>query len=57
MRFIVENVSVVEDVENPDFFLVSMIDEASAGEPSALGDELAERFGVEHVWIDVPNPV
>jgi dinuclear metal center YbgI/SA1388 family protein len=23
----------------------------------ALGDWLAARFGVEHVWIDVPNPV
>jgi dinuclear metal center YbgI/SA1388 family protein len=22
-----------------------------------LGDLLAERFGVEHVWIDIPNPV
>jgi dinuclear metal center YbgI/SA1388 family protein len=22
-----------------------------------LGDWLADRFGVEHVWIDVPNPV
>ncbi len=23
----------------------------------ALGDRLAERFGVEHVFVDVPNPV
>jgi dinuclear metal center YbgI/SA1388 family protein len=23
----------------------------------ALGDLLAERFGVEHIWIDIPNPV
>ena len=23
----------------------------------ALGDWLAARFGIEHVWIDVPNPV
>jgi dinuclear metal center YbgI/SA1388 family protein len=23
----------------------------------ALGDWLAERFGVQHVWIDIPNPV
>jgi|SRR5829696_4890191 len=23
----------------------------------ALGDWLAERFGVEHVWVDIPNPV
>ena len=22
-----------------------------------LGDWLADRFGVEHVWIDLPNPV
>jgi dinuclear metal center YbgI/SA1388 family protein len=22
-----------------------------------LGDWLAERFGVEHVWLDIPNPV
>ncbi len=23
----------------------------------ALGDWLAERFGIEHVWVDLPNPV
>ena len=23
----------------------------------ALGDWLAARFGVEHVWVDIPNPV
>jgi dinuclear metal center YbgI/SA1388 family protein len=23
----------------------------------ALGDWLAERFGIEHIWIDIPNPV
>jgi len=23
----------------------------------ALGDWLAERFGVRHVWVDIPNPV
>jgi dinuclear metal center YbgI/SA1388 family protein len=23
----------------------------------ALGDWLAERFGVQHIWIDIPNPV
>ena len=23
----------------------------------ALGDWLADRFGVEHVWVDIPNPV
>ena len=22
-----------------------------------LGEWLAERFGVEHVWVDIPNPV
>jgi putative NIF3 family GTP cyclohydrolase 1 type 2 len=22
-----------------------------------LGDWLAERFGVDHVWVDIPNPV
>jgi putative NIF3 family GTP cyclohydrolase 1 type 2 len=22
-----------------------------------LGDWLADRFGVEHVWVDIPNPV
>jgi putative NIF3 family GTP cyclohydrolase 1 type 2 len=22
-----------------------------------LGDWLAERFGVEHLWVDIPNPV
>jgi dinuclear metal center YbgI/SA1388 family protein len=23
----------------------------------ALGDLIAERFGVEHIWLDIPNPV
>jgi putative NIF3 family GTP cyclohydrolase 1 type 2 len=23
----------------------------------ALGDRLAERFGVRHVFVDVPNPI
>jgi dinuclear metal center YbgI/SA1388 family protein len=23
----------------------------------ALGDWLAQRFGVEHLWVDIPNPV
>jgi dinuclear metal center YbgI/SA1388 family protein len=23
----------------------------------ALGDWLAERFGIDHVWVDIPNPV
>jgi dinuclear metal center YbgI/SA1388 family protein len=23
----------------------------------ALGDWLAKRFGVEHIWVDIPNPV
>jgi hypothetical protein len=22
-----------------------------------LGDLLAARFGVDHVWVDLPNPV
>ncbi len=22
-----------------------------------LGDRLAERFGIDHVWVDIPNPV
>ena len=23
----------------------------------ALGDHLAERFGIRHVFVDVPNPI
>jgi len=23
----------------------------------ALGDWLADRFGIRHVWVDIPNPV
>ena len=23
----------------------------------ALGDLLAERFGIEHIFVDIPNPV
>ncbi len=23
----------------------------------ALGDRLAERFGVDHVFVDIPNPI
>jgi dinuclear metal center YbgI/SA1388 family protein len=23
----------------------------------ALGDWLAQRFGIEHIWVDIPNPV
>ena len=38
MRFIVEDVIFDEDEEG--FFLVQMIDEASAGDMSAMGDEL-----------------
>ena len=26
------------------------------GGPAALGEDLAQRFGIEHVFIDVPNP-
>jgi putative NIF3 family GTP cyclohydrolase 1 type 2 len=22
-----------------------------------LGERLAERFGIDHVWVDIPNPV
>jgi hypothetical protein len=25
--------------------------------PDDVGDLLAERFGIEHVWVDLPNPV
>ena len=38
MRFMVEDVIFDEDEE--EFFLVQMIDEASAGDMSAMGDEL-----------------
>lgn len=42
MRFIVEDVTVVDDDDEDaaGFFLVSMIDEASADDMGALGDEL-----------------
>jgi putative NIF3 family GTP cyclohydrolase 1 type 2 len=23
----------------------------------ALGDWLEDRFGIRHVWVDIPNPV
>jgi putative NIF3 family GTP cyclohydrolase 1 type 2 len=23
----------------------------------ALGDWLSQKFGIEHVWVDIPNPV
>ncbi len=38
MRFVVEDVIFDEDEEG--FFLVQLIDEASAGDPDAIGDEL-----------------
>ncbi|SEO10667.1 hypothetical protein SAMN05216404_111105 [Nitrosospira multiformis] len=38
MRFVVEDVIFAEDEEG--FFLVQMIDEASAGDMTAMGDEL-----------------
>lgn len=38
MRFVVEDVTLDED--EAGFFLVQMIDEASAGDMSAIGDEL-----------------
>jgi hypothetical protein len=40
MRLIVEDVTVLDDAENEGSFLVSMIDEASAGDGNAAGDEL-----------------
>lgn len=38
MRFVVEDVTLDEDEEG--FFLVQMIDEATADDTSAMGDEL-----------------
>ncbi len=54
MRFIVEDVTVVDDAAG--FFLVSMIDEASADDMGAMGDELdpeqwfelVEQYGLVH---------
>ena len=55
MRFIVEDVTVVDDDDDTaGFFLVSMIDEASADDMGAAGDdldpeqwfELVERYGL-----------
>lgn len=41
MRLIVEDVTILDDDEEDEgFFLVSMIDETSAGDSSAAGDEL-----------------
>lgn len=54
---------VVEEVGEPDedgFFLVSMIDEACAGDPLAAGDELTSDewfdFVDEHGLIYEPQP-
>lgn len=55
MRFIVEEVTMEED----DFFLVELIDEASADDMGAMGDELdpeqwfalVEQFGL----VKAPN--
>lgn len=46
MRFVVEDVTLDEDEEG--FFLVQLIDEASADDMSAMGDELDpdERFAL-----------
>ncbi len=46
MRFVVEDVTLDEDEEG--FFLVQLIDEASADDMSAMGDELDpdEWFGL-----------
>lgn len=40
MRLIVEDVTILDDDEDEGFFLVSMIDEASADDANAAGDEL-----------------
>lgn len=56
MRFIVENVDIVDDAEDEIFFLVSMIDEASTDDMSAAGDELdpdewfalVDQYGLVH---------
>lgn len=40
MRLIVEDVTILDDDEDEGFFLVLMIDETSAGDTSAAGDEL-----------------
>ena len=40
MAFLVEDVSISDDLEDEGFFLVSMIDEASTSDPEAMGDEL-----------------
>ena len=40
MRFIVEDVTVADADDDAGFFLVSMIDEASADDMGAMGDEL-----------------
>ncbi len=40
MRFVVEDVIFDDEDEDDNFFLVEMIDEASANDMSAMGDEL-----------------
>jgi hypothetical protein len=55
MRFIVEDVIDADEPEFPDFFLVQLIDEASAEDPEAMGDELdpdqwyeiSDRYGLK----------
>ena len=54
MRLLVEDVSVLEDSQSDGFFLVSLIDEASADNDNAAGDdlnpeqwfELVDRYGL-----------
>lgn len=40
IRFIVEDVTVIDEGEDDSSFLVSMIDEASSSNTEAMGDEL-----------------
>ena len=54
MRLLVDDVFIGDDGDSDDYFLVSLIDEASASDQSAMGDELdpdqwfelVERFGL-----------
>lgn len=57
MRFIIEDVTILDDEENQGFFLVSMIDEASAGDLGALRDELDpdEWFALVNKYGLVPS--
>lgn len=56
MRFVVEDVSIANEEESEGFFLVSMVDEASASDMGAVRDELdpdqwfalVEQYGLVH---------